>query len=222
MLKKTTVQNGDVFVFQLSENQFIFFRVLLSISDLYNKKLIDETSGLFYFKDLELIEVYQNLATDINIDMGELKSTISDPFFCFISPLINMGKIKPIGNKPPLDSEILFPEFVTTRSPDTALFIKGEIQIEFSYNISNVEELDVILKTFPGMSLGQYYISNHPDTKNLNLKNENLDWCQKRRYSLSYNPKKKEIYNLIGIKNTDDYELLSISNGFEFSRLLSQ
>ena len=223
-LTSVTVHSGDLFAVKLREDAWFFLRVLLSVrrafeeGPLRSRPESPQHTGLHLFRSCELVEIARGLHPTPVFPGGEPWIPLSFPFFCSFSGLIGKGSILPAGTRPVALHEIRFPEFVSSRGAFDAVYSRGEFLLDLPLPILDVRALDVLVRTFAGADLPEYYL------KNAGLVSaeggDDLAWCAKERFNLREHPEHARILGLLGLDPNESETTFSSRHGRDLRALL--
>jgi hypothetical protein len=143
-----TPKNGDIFRFKILKNEFGFGRVLLNINELIEgKKLIDIDHPFRIFKGSSTIlaEFYKETTSGVL----PKNRTILIPSIYTSYGFITLGLWDIVGNEKILPNKVDFPESLVSKSPVITSFTKGEIELPFKLEMTEVDSIGIPLRTFP-------------------------------------------------------------------------
>ena len=222
MATRVKIKVGDIFSVEISENEFIYGKVLFEPKEQYIKKIPSEKqfSYLDFFQNCVLIETYIGVFTSFEkIDIKNIG--IKGQFVS--KKMFKRDDVEIIANQPVNPKDISFPEVISTYGSNY-YFTVGELKLPIKITSKEYDEIHV----YPSFGSGYWELvatlvwSGRMDlVEEERIKNNTVDVKSCFEASdLQYTPEKRnKIYSLVGEKINQSYYELALKHGFDLERL---
>ena len=216
-MAKKVYKTGEMFSVKVSENEYIFGRILFDPNLQYLKKVPKEKqfSYLDFFGRCFLVETYMGVFTslsDVNFDKIAIKSSfISNRFF-------KEEKVEKLSNKPVNPIDVSFPEVLSIYN-DVIYFTVGELRLQVPLSFEEFEKI----KVRPSYGSGYWdVIATIMTSKREDLVEDKRDI--KDNYFFDSDLRslpdiREKIYSLLGESSEQSYYELALKHGFDLTRL---
>ena len=150
---KQSYKSGDIFNFEIADNEYGFGRVILDIYPQCLKPgLIDQQSLLLNGNEESIfIELFEKTSTNPELEIDTKKVLVPGLFTSNFEIEDNYWKV--IGNEPIDPTKIDFPEFLTHEGASQGKFIKGELSTIIDISYEDVEAIKIYANEFAVFSI---------------------------------------------------------------------
>ncbi len=212
----TNFKCGDIFSVQLPNQKYISGRVMLDVyKQCYETNIIKELSGLFFYQECILVEVYSELFDEPTPKQSKI--LISGIFFANDPQRISTWEL--IGHQPVDPLQVEFPETLPSIGVQDCL-VRGEItlplrgrkrQRHFPYGLPDILPALTSPKAIVNISL--YYLNlkhliTTPYPEMHNLATSDLRFSEHR----------SRIYEILGEDENQSYYEMSSKLGFDITK----
>ena len=213
----TNFKAGDIFTFQLPNQQYGFGRILLDVHrQCVEPNLIDESSPLETFDDCILLELYKQISDQPLLTSSEI---LIPGIYCGDDELDLRWRI--VGHEKIDPLKIDFPEHISTRGVRDC-FTKGEIRLFFPrkalrYPNNDIGEDIGIRPTFRSPGGIPYICLYYLNLKNL-INPKHVEVYSLARSDLRFSEHRSKIYKMLEEDENQSYYEISSKLGLDVTR----
>jgi hypothetical protein len=211
----TTFRAGDIFAFELVNNEWLCGRVMLDIKQQCIKpRLLKPDSPLVSFNGYLLVDVYR----DVFEKPTAAQSEILIPGVFVSTGSLESGSWPIVGYDEIDPTQVEFPESLGGRGRQN-LFIRGEITLPIDLSFAEINRLNVYSAMYPSRILNEiclYHLGRANEIDNPRLRDVELRSLSSS--VLRFTEHRSEIYRLLGKDETLSYYEMSTQLGHDIRR----
>ncbi len=213
----TKFKAGDIFTFQLPNQQYGFGRILLDVSrQCIEPNLIDKSSPLDFFAGCILVELYKQISDRPILTNSEI---LIPGIYCMDDELDSIWTI--VGHQKIDPLKIDFPEYVSSRGVHDC-FTKGEIRLFFPkkavrYPNNNIAE-DLGIRPSFGSAGGLPYICLYYSNLKHLITPMNPEAYNRDNTDLRLSEHRSKIYQMLEEDENQSYYEMSSKLGLDVTR----
>ena len=219
MAKLVKLKAGDIFSRRISENNYIFGRIIFVTKEQYIKKVAEKErkSGLDFFTNCILIETYIGVFSSLDkVDCNKIAVKGN-----FVSKdMFKREDVKILENKSVNPQNVTFPEYIRAEGMKY-YFSVGELQFPIEITSKEREEMHV----YPSYGSGYWEMvatlvfsgkeelvedKKHIQEKSFYFKNEDLHFKPGYR---------NKIYKMLKENSNQSYYNFALKHGYDLKRL---
>ncbi|MFN8310399.1 MAG: Imm26 family immunity protein [Chitinophagales bacterium] len=214
------IEPGNIYAAPILENEFIFCRVMLAVSEqCFDTGKVTTGSEFDLFENTFLIEIYRETYTKPALPAAT--SVLIKGIFCSFRGFVTNGQWQLVGHAAVHPEEVYFPGFLMGQGAYNGLFVRGEVAIEFPMDLNDVEAVGITPGTFPAVGIDALYLKNAGRDSDIPTK-----YLHTERFLMS----KRDIYQShhlnglvqkVGADILLPYPEFSQKHGYDFRRFYS-
>ncbi|MFN8276663.1 MAG: hypothetical protein U0T84_04200 [Chitinophagales bacterium] len=211
------IKPGNIYAAPILDNEFVFFRVMLSVSEqCYETGKVTTGSEFDLFENTSLIEIYRETATSPVLPAAT--SVLIKGIFCSFRGFVANGTWSLVGHAAVQPEDVYFPGFLMGQGAFTGVFVRGEVAIEFPMDLNDVEAVGITPGTFPAAGIDALYLKNAGRDADIPAKYLSTDRFLMSKRDIYLSPHLDGLVKKVGTDILLPYAELSQKHGFDFRR----
>jgi hypothetical protein len=219
---KQSYKSGDIFNFEIADNEYGFGRVILDIYPQCLKPgLIDQQSLLLNGNEESIfIELFEKTSTNPELEIDTKKVLVPGLFTSNFEIEDNYWKV--IGNEPIDPTKIDFPEFLTHEGASQGKFIKGELSTIIDISYEDVEAIKIYANEFAVFSIPDIVLFALGRKDEMETNSDAHHMVDMSKNDLRFSKHKAKVYDKLPADFKGKYYDVSKALGYDLKRFFQK